>query len=347
MKLEKLKGRGSEHLYRHPKYKTLYFRRFTRETGEVMRSLRTADLNIAKQKRDDILRGYQAKAGQQKTVLEYYDKWIQRKRTLNKSPATLTSMLDSRKHFEPFLSTMFPPEVTAAWWESEYVPTARQMFGEKRKFFNDCKWLTGLFKQLYEDGVIHKRPRFINPDEKVSIGIVLSNEDVETLLNFAQNEDLYLAILMAATMGMRRGEIFGLRVCDINTRDWSIKLAKERTKTRKEREFTISPATLPLLKERLKSGSPWIFPSKASPLKPLHKDGFMTAWNNLKKTVGVACRFHDLRHTFLTKAFKAPGANPALICNYAGLSLEVAERIYLHLKPEDSKQISGLVTYDV
>jgi integrase len=347
MKLEKLKGRGSEYLYRHPKYKTLYYRRFTRETGEVMRSLRTADLNIAKQKRDDILRGSQTTVRQRKTALELFDKWVERKRTLKKSAATITSLLDSRRHFEPFLSTMMPEEITAAWWESEYVPTARQMFGDKRKFFNDCKWLKGFLKQIYEDGILHKRPILINPDQKRSIGKVLSDEDVGTLLNFAQNEDLHLAILMAATMGMRRGEIFGLRSQDINPRDWSIKLVAERTKTRKEREFTISPAVLPFLKERLKSGSPWIFPSKLDLAKPLHKDGYMTAWRNLKKMTGISGRFHDLRHTFLTKAFSAPGANPALICNYAGLSLEVAERVYLHLTKEDSKRIAGLVTYDV
>lgn len=34
MKLERLKGRGAEYLYRHPEHKTIYFRRYTKETGE-------------------------------------------------------------------------------------------------------------------------------------------------------------------------------------------------------------------------------------------------------------------------------------------------------------------------
>lgn len=349
MKLEKLKGRGYEHLYRHPKYKTIYFRRFTQATGDVAVSLKTKDATEAKAKRDVILRGRQTNVRQRKTALELFDLWLERKRALNRSPATITSIKNSRKNLEPFLSVMMPDEITAEWWESGYIPATRvRPKGKKiRKFFNDYKWLKGFLKQIYEDGVIHKLPRLVNPDIKKSVGRVLSDDDVGTLLNFAQNEDLYLAILMASTMGMRRGEIFGLRVEDVNQSDWSIRLVAERTKTRKEREFTISPATLPLIKQRVQSGSPWVFPSKTDPNKSLHKDGYMTAWCNLKHTTGIICRFHDLRHTFLTKAFSAPGANPALICHYAGLSLEVAERVYLHLTKEDSKKVAGLVTYDV
>lgn len=53
----------------------------------------------------------------------------------------------------------------------------------------------------------------------------------------------------------------------------------------------------------------------------------------------------DLRHTFLTKAFKAPGANAALICTYAGLTLEVAQEVYLHLNENDTAAVAELVTY--
>jgi integrase len=347
MRLEKLKARGCEHLYRHPKFKTFYFRRYTKETGEVTRSLRTTDLTEAKEKRDQMLRGSRKAVVQKKTALELYDDWITRKKAMNLAPATIYSIENTRLTFAPWFAGMMPDEITADWWEAKYVPSTKKTHGGDRRFFNAYKWLNSFLKQLHEDGVIRKLPRIKNPDPKRSVGRVLSDEEVGTLLNFAQSEDLYLAILMASTMGMRRGEIYNLRAEDVNLAKGTIRLVAERTKTRKEREFAISPAALLLVWQRAQKGSQWIFPSKVNPCKAQHRDGYKTGWLNLKKMTGIKCRFHDLRHTFLTKAFAAPGANPALICHYAGLSLEVAERVYLHLNDEHSRQVAGLVTYDV
>lgn len=346
MKLDKLTGRGCEYLFRHPTHKTIYFRRFTTKTGEVTQSLRTQDLIEAKSKRDVILRGSRAPVRQKKTALELLDAWIERKEALGRSPATITSIKNSRNSFELYLAVMMPEDITASWWESDYIPTVKASTWKDRKFFNDCKWLKSFLKQLHDDGVIHKLPKLLNPDPRVSVGKVFTDEEVGTLLNFAQNADLHLAILMAATMGMRRGEIFGLSSSRVDLEAGMIELRREDVKTRKARAFSIAPAVLPYLKERVQSGAPWIFPSKADPNKALHKDGYMTAWKNLKLTCDITGRFHDLRHTFLTKAFAAPGANPALICHYAGLSLEVAERTYLHLTKEDSKKVAALVSYD-
>lgn len=347
MKLDRLKGRGSEYLYRHPKYKTFYFRRFTKETGEVTQSLRTTDLNEAKAKRDEILRGVQKPVRQRLTALELFDVWLDRQRHSGKAKATVVSIVGTRSKLAPFFEHMMPDEIGVDWWTKEFQPAMRAVQKESFRFFNLWKWLNSFLRYLHDEGHIKKLPRLKNPDPKGTPGRALSDEEVGDLLNFAQNEDLRLAILMASTMGMRRGEIFALRASDVDIKDNSIHLEAERTKTRKGRQFAISPATLPIIRQRALAGSPWIFPSKADPTKPLHKDGFKTAWNNLRKITGVRCRFHDLRHTFLTKAFAAPGANPALICNYAGLSLEVAERVYLHLTKKDSAKIAGLVSYDV
>lgn len=347
MKLTRISGRGSEYLFRHPVHQTIYFRRYTSVLGEITKSLRTTDISEAKAKRDQMLRGQGRPLNQKKTALELFDLWIARKVSLGRSPGTISSIKNSRNAFSPMLENMYPHEITATWWESEYIPQMKASNHAGRKFFNDCKWLKSFLKQLHEDGVIHKLPKLANPDPRVSIGKIFTDEEVGLLINFAQNEDLRLAILMAATMGMRRGEVFGLKTSRVNLISGTIELKREDTKTRKARSFSISPATLPLITLRAQAGSPWIFPSKADPSKPLHKDGYMTAWKNLKAMCEIEGRFHDLRHTFLTKAFGAPGANPALICHYAGLSLEVAERVYLHLTKEDSRKVAGLVSYDV
>lgn len=347
MTLEKITARGAENLYREAKTKIIYFRQYKKGRGEIKISTRTTMLEQAKEFRDALnLEGLPKKKTKLRaSALELFDKWILEKETLGKSQATLTSIKSSRNHLAPFLEYMMPDEITDDWWASDYIPKVRLNTSPNRKFFNDKKWLTSFTKDLHARKLIAARPVLKNPDPPRDAGKVFTDEEISLLINFAQNEDLKLAIQMAATMGMRRGEIFGLRADRVHS-DATIYLKPEDTKTRKARAFKISETCWPALKYRAQTGSRWIFPSKADPSRPLHKDGYMTAWRNLKAMTGVTGRFHFLRHTFLTKAFKAAGANPALICNYAGLSLEVAEKVYLHLTPDDTKGVTGLVIYE-
>lgn len=49
---------------------------------------------------------------------------------------------------------------------------------------------------------------------------------------------------------------------------------------------------------------------------------------------------HDLRHTELTRRFKIKGADYALICYQADLSLEMAMETYIHFTPEDTRPVA-------
>jgi integrase len=350
-KLEKITARGCDGLYRDADSRIIYFRQFRKGRKEKKVSLHTTELEVAKSKREEVLKEWAAeseraiaKAKQSKTALELMTVWIARKESLKRAKATIDSMRLSKGFFEPYFRTMLPDEITTKWWEETYIPETRAKTHENRKFFNDRKWLLGFLRQCHEDGLILKLPKLLNPDQKESIGKVYSDAEVNNLINFAQTKDLRLAILMAATMGMRRSEIFRLKADRVDLEKGMIRLKREDTKTRRARAFSISPACLEEIAKRAKSGSLWIFPSRDNKAQPLM--GYSSAWRSLKLTCGITGRFHDLRHTFLTKAFNSPGANAAQICAYAGLSLQVAEDVYLHLTEEDSRRVGELVKYE-
>lgn len=349
MRLDKVKAKGCENLYRHPKTGIIYFRQYRTGFGEMCRSTRTASLELAKKAADEMRLSFlkqEVRAALPKSALELFDQWIERKRVANKSAGTITSILASRKHLEPYLYVMLPDQLTALWWEAIYIPESRLRSGAGRKFFNDRKWLKSFLIQMKHDGVIKQVPNLINPDPPLDAGKVFTNEEVGLLIN-CSSDYLRLAILMASTMGMRRGEIFGLKWDRIDMSKMIISLRAEDTKTRKARSFAMTLGMHDELNAwRARNASGFVFPSRDSIYRPMDKDGFRTAWDNLKSRFDIAGRFHDLRHTFLTNAFKAPGANAALICHYAGLSLEVAVRTYLHFNEEDSRLVAGLVTYD-
>lgn len=367
MKLEKITARGAEGLYRESTTKIIYFRQYRKGRGEIKQSTRTTVLEEAKRERDRIVRdGKKSSTSDGRTsALDRYYSWIERKRNQNKSEGTLTSMESSGNFFSKFLDSMTEDEITSKWWDDVFIPKTKflrfkpvfnkgtgeytreeEVRSTPRKFFNDRKWMIAFLEQCLEDGLIKKVPVLADPDPERDPGKVYTDEEIETLLNMAPHEDLYLAILMGVTMGMRRGEIFGLKSDRIDTKNKIIRLRAQDTKIRKARSFAISPGTQDMILARAKAG-PWIFPSKDDKSVPLHKDGYMNAWKGLKFKTGIVGRFHFLRHTFLTKAFRAPGANAALICHYAGLSLEVAQKVYLHFDDEDTKQVAGLVHYAV
>lgn len=347
MTLLKLKGRGMEYLHREADSRIYYFRRYTRKTGEVFKSLRTKDIDEAKKKRDELLTSLDPKKKKIKNLaMDHFDEWFERKVIAGISDGTKTSIASSRAHLAPFLDLMTIEEITSTWWVSEYIKKVREKTHAKRKFFNDRKWLSSFMIAMVEASVITRAPKFVNPDQRSDIGKVFTDDEVGSLLNFAQNEDLRLAILMASTMGMRRLEIFHLACDRVDMKAKVIRLRAEDTKIRKARAFAISEVCWPLIEKRCKPGAIYVFPSRDDKHTPLHKDGFKTAWTNLRATAKVKGRFHDLRHTFLTKAFKAPGANPALICTYAGLSLDVAQRVYLHFNEKDTEAVAGLVEYE-
>lgn len=346
MKLEKIKAKGAEHLFRHPKTGIIYFRRYRVGVGDVRRSMRTTRLDEAKIARDKFMGAPVVKRHDQMTALELFDAFIAEKEVLGRRTATIVSLKAARKYFEPYFGFMLPDELTAEWWTKIYIPEVRRKTHPKRKFFNDRKWIMSFVKSLYERGVLKRKQRFENPDPPVARAKIFTDDEVSDLISMAHTDDLRLAIKMAVTMGMRRLEIFHLRTDRVDIDKKTINLTESDTKTKKARSMRISPDCEREIIRRAKANPHWIFPSARDPMIPVHKDGFKRAWESLKRRAGVEGRFHWLRHTFLTKAFKAPGANPALICNYAGLSLEIAEKIYLHFDADDTKAVAGLVRYE-
>lgn len=365
MKLDKITARGVNNLYRHPGTQVIYYRKYA-NGAEVMRSCRTTSLEEAKKVAETIAFKTiksRPKTNQRKSALELYDLWVTRKESLNKSANTITSIKASRNFFEEYLEIMMPQEITAEWWESTFIPETkflrfksilnadgtriRQKLKRKgaRKFENDWKWMSSFMKQLAADGIIASQPKLINPDPEREVGKVYTDEEVQTLIGMAQTEDLKLAIEMAVTMGMRRLEIFALRSDRVDVAAGIIRLKATDTKTRKARSFAISPSTKDRILARAQAGV-WVFPTAADQNRSVHKDGYMTAWRNLKLITGIDGRFHFFRHTFLTKAFRAKGSNAALICFYAGLSLEVAQQVYLHFTEDDTKHVAELVSYE-
>lgn len=340
MKFVRVKGSANSHLYKRGDH---YWVRGRFEKRLLQKSLGTNNLTDARIFRDKeiaIFLGRKPKNSGVSLLGEKFDEWIE----INKvkwSIGTTESVTNQwTNHLKPFFEKELISDVNDTAW-LKYVSDKRKT-DLKRKFFNDRKYLSMFLNWAFREGLIEKLPKLSDVDPEVKAGRVYSSDELEALLQASDN-DLAIQIVLALTMGMRVGEILSLEWRQVDFKRKLIHLPAAKTKIRKERTFAISEDALPLLISRHeRSRSDWVFPSPKDSTKSVGKGGNKSAWKSAKKKAGVVGRFHDLRHTFLTNAFRS-GANPALICYYAGVSLEEAQKTYLHFTPEDTYQLTKVV----
>ena len=165
---------------------------------------------------------------------------------------------------------------------------------------------------------------------------------------------LRLAVLLGGWCGLRREEVLGLQVGDVDLsnpghprlavrRSWTRGrgvLSAGPTKNGEERTVEVpTPAVEPLHEHlRQHSGSVWLFPGEKGALDPQVLD---RQWR--KATIALdfpAYRYHELRHTALTN-FGKTGATVAEIKSFGGHSTIAAAARYWHDTGERSRELAN------
>ena len=180
----------------------------------------------------------------------------------------------------------------------------------------------------------------------------------EALLSAEALGDQYRAMIyLAVDSGMRWSELVGLRRGKLDLRHGKVRVTEQLvqladgTFLRKEpktaagvRSITISPFTAAVLADHLEANcalgvDSLVFPNAAG--NPLMSSSFLTHhFAKAQRSVGLKCRFHDLRHTSVALAI-ASGAHPKAIQARMGhSSINVTLDRYGHLFPELDEAIA-------
>lgn len=186
---------------------------------------------------------------------------------------------------------------------------------------------------------------------------VLKPNEVVTLLEYTKTSDfkvMYIPLLLAATCGMRRGEVLGLQWQDIDLNNKILRVANSYTKVGKinklvepktvlsVRTIALLPSTAEALREykdnrkviKLNKDEPdfvccW---EDGSPLKPDYVSH--TLRKLLKRCDLPLIRFHDLRHTHATLLLMQ-GVNVKVVSERLGHSkINMTLDTYSHVLPQ-------------
>lgn len=222
---------------------------------------------------------------------------------------------------------------------------------QKRKTYADyAKHLSLVMRFAYKKKLTTHRITFSNPDKKKeSNGRYYTDKEISALWKNMSEETRDQMILCFQCM-MRLREALYLTWDRVDLENGKITLrpedVKTGSKTGKGRVIYLNQDVVNRLrarKEITSRVSNYVFPSKVDYNKATHSN--KKAWLSAKLKAGIKgrARWHDLRHSGITRALFQAKENPLKVSQYAGVSIRVIERVYLHAQPEFLKSVGDSV----
>lgn len=171
--------------------------------------------------------------------------------------------------------------------------------------------------RLWED----LRPDVKRLRQRTDVGRALEELELRRLLAAARtcpSESLYTAILLSVHTGLRRFELCNLQWRDIDRRKHTLRVMRSKTEAGTGRIVPLNSTAWTALdswRAQFSGVQPehYIFPTESYGFGGRYRfdvtrpiTGWNTAWSGIRKKTGVQCRWHDLRHTFISRLAERP-----------------------------------------
>jgi integrase len=194
--------------------------------------------------------------------------------------------------------------------------------------------------------------------ESASPGRALTHEEETVLLDVASKSrcrSLYPVIMLAINTGMRASEIRGLTWAQVDFLAKSLIVGKSKTAAGTGRIIPLNPRAVAVLTHWRglfpeAKAEHYVFPHEKYglagndrkqcayeiiPTEPMHR--WKVAWEGTRKAANVSCRFHDLRHTFISRLAEAQASDSTVVALAGHVSRAMMER-YSHIRMEAKRR---------
>lgn len=295
------------------------------------------------------------------TVREYLDSFIDYKQASGTvEPSTVSGYRSEAKMVYKYIGNVLLGDLS--------IPVVTKWMADMSKDYapKTCSKAFRLMKQALKfavaQDIIRKNPcDFTKPPKRVKSDInALTRADRSRMLDLARlalPNPLAMAIELALTTGMRRGEVCALRWSDLNE-DGTITVRHALGRAEggfyeKEPKTTMSNRTIPLTKftydmfSAMKKdkqyvcktlgvafGDPYMLGTPGLDSRPYNPTMLSKDYTAFCKMNGFNCTFHDLRHTFATFMI-ASGVDVRTVASYLGhASVSMTLNTYADVDPD-------------
>jgi integrase len=194
--------------------------------------------------------------------------------------------------------------------------------------------------------------------ESASPGRALTHEEETALLDAASKSrcrSLYPVIMLAINSGMRVSEIRGLTWTQVDFLAKSLTVGKSKTAAGTGRIIPLNPRAVAVLthwrglfpgaqpehhvfpheKYGLAGNDRQLCAYEIIPTEPMHR--WKVGWESARKAAKVPCRFHDLRHTFISRLAESQASDSTVMALAGHVSRAMMER-YSHIRMEAKRR---------
>jgi integrase len=153
---------------------------------------------------------------------------------------------------------------------------------------------------------------------------VLDDEQLAALFRYLEGRPLYMPVLLAASTGMRRGEVLAVRWCDIDLDRAELQVAQ----------------VAELVARKVSIKEPKTERSRSTITLPERLVEELRSW---RKEHSSLCLVHGLRHTHITHLLRS-GVPVHVVSARAGhANPTVTLNIYAHLLPGQQEQAANVI----
>lgn len=235
---------------------------------------------------------------------------------------------------------------------------ARMLAGESKSgkplsgtFVRDCHAVARrMLESAADDGLIARNPadRAAPPKRDGKPRTALGDMEIRLLLAMLPTDYASsVAVALAVTTGLRRGEICALRWLDVDLQNGTLEAARaarkdgtiKDTKTRAGRRVVPLPdAAVDILREWRKARPNSEFVICAANGEPLKPNAITHYWERHRAQFGCeGITLHELRHSYITSLARA-GVHPRVMQELAGhASARQTMEIYTHVTLDDKR----------
>lgn len=218
------------------------------------------------------------------------------------------------------------------------------LLDEKAKSHAYANQAISSIKFLFYDVLKHrnKTSDLPRPKKVHKLPEVLSQKEVNAILNSVSNMKHRVLLLVTYSAGLRVSEVVNLKITDIDSDRMLIHI--KQGKGRKDRYTLLSALTLEMLREyaRLYRLKDWLFPGEIEE-KHLSERSAQKIFETACKRVGIVkdVSVHSLRHSFATHLLEA-GTDLRYIQELLGHSNSKTTEIYTHVSEKSIAKIQSL-----
>ena len=171
------------------------------------------------------------------------------------------------------------------------------------------------------------------PRKEQRLPLILSREEVARILTAPQHLKSRALLMTIYAAGLRRSEVAGLQVTDIDSARMTITI--RQGKGQKDRLVMLSPVLLDTLRQYWRQAKPkqWLFPGR-TPDQPLTGNDIFMVFHNAVRHAGITKKVspHSLRHSFATHLLESGTDLRTIQILMGHRSLKTTAR-YLHISP--------------